>query len=146
MKTLELILPVIVAGSILVGGCGPKNQSSGADTDPAGHRPDSAAIASDSPANAEVKTYHAHGTPRKIDVSSHTVVIEHEKIEGFMDAMTMPFTVSDPAVLARMTVGTPIDFTLRVAGWEMEVTDVQPGSGADTGRGASDSAERGGKK
>ena len=41
-----------------------------------------------------------------VDVNSATqVVIDHKEIPGFMDAMTMPFEVSDPALLADVTRG-----------------------------------------
>ena len=42
-------------------------------------------------------------------------MVDHEKIEGYMDAMTMPFKVADPAILKQVTVGENTHFTIRVA-------------------------------
>ena len=40
--------------------------------------------------------------------SERRVVVEHEEIAGFMDAMTMPFTVRDPALIADLQPGDQI--------------------------------------
>jgi protein SCO1/2 len=125
---LRLFLPVIVAVALIPAACDSGKETADTASGTAGL--DSAAIAADSPANAEVRTYVVRGIPRKIDEAGGSVTIEHEEIKGFMDAMTMPFPVSDPALFKQMTVGQPIRFTLRVAGWEMQITKVEPDSGS----------------
>ncbi len=42
--------------------------------------------------------------------SNTSLIIEHEKIEGYMDAMTMPFKVADTVMIQHLEVGTPIKF------------------------------------
>ncbi len=44
------------------------------------------------------------------------VVIDHDAIEGFMPAMSMPFTVADPALLAEVDPGDEVRGTLVVGG------------------------------
>ena len=43
--------------------------------------------------------YHLKGVVKKVDPASGKLMIAHEAIEGFMDAMTMPFAYQDRAVL-----------------------------------------------
>lgn len=40
----------------------------------------------------------------------YSVLIEHEKIDGFMDAMTMPFTVKDSLEIQSLEIGQAIQF------------------------------------
>lgn len=42
--------------------------------------------------------------------TNETLIIEHEKIPGFMDAMTMPFTVKHPNQLKHLNIGDAIKF------------------------------------
>lgn len=45
------------------------------------------------------------GTIKDIKGDGSTLVIAHEEIKGFMKAMTMPFTLSDPALGKGLSVG-----------------------------------------
>lgn len=55
-------------------------------------------------------------TGEVVEVRSATeVVVAHDDIEGFMDAMTMPFTVSDPELLEGVDPGDRVAGTLVVA-------------------------------
>ena len=89
---LFCVLAGLTVGSI--GACeSPESQS---DT-----REQSSAVQASSPApdtmsdTTSARTYTATGTVRSITPSGSHVVIDHEQIPGFMDAMTMPFRVSD---------------------------------------------------
>lgn len=115
---------VMVAGALVLPGCGSQKEPGARDAVVGDAAPDSTAIAADSPERLRIMTYEATGTPRKIDMARGEITIEHEKIEGFMEAMTMPFKVADPAMLKQVTVGKPVRFTLRVAGWEMTITKI----------------------
>jgi Cu/Ag efflux protein CusF len=44
--------------------------------------------------------------------SSHQVVVDHQEIKGFMDAMTMGYRVNPPSVLEGLNAGDKIRFTL----------------------------------
>lgn len=54
-----------------------------------------------------------------------TVFIEHEDIDGFMPAMTMPFTAADSTSLTTLGVGDAISFTLVVTRGTAWIEDVQ---------------------
>jgi len=61
-----------------------------------------------------VQTYPAKGVVREIRTNTQTVVIQHEAIANYMDAMTMPFKVVEPAALANLRPGDEITFQLHV--------------------------------
>jgi protein SCO1/2 len=66
------------------------------------------------PSVTEVKEFKLAGTIKKIDQESRQVTIRHQAIEGFMEAMTMPFRLEDTAVLDDLRPGDEIEATLRV--------------------------------
>ncbi len=44
--------------------------------------------------------------------SNHQVVVDHEEIQGFMDAMTMGYRVDPPSLLEGLKAGDTIRFTI----------------------------------
>src|ERR1044071_1281345 len=44
--------------------------------------------------------YPVRGVLKEIKPDEHQLVISHEAIPGFMEAMTMPFNVKDPVLLS----------------------------------------------
>ena len=46
-----------------------------------------------------VRRYTLHGKVKSVDVANKTANIYNEKIEGWMDAMTMEYPVPDPTKL-----------------------------------------------
>ena len=52
------------------------------------------------------------GIVQKVVAGDRRVVIAHDDIPGFMRAMTMSFEVTDPALLAQLTPGERVRFTL----------------------------------
>ena len=75
------------------------------------------AEASSSSAPAQGPTrYAGHGVVKAIDPTKTSVTIAHEEIPGFMKAMTMPFEVSSPSVLAGIAVGDTVDFSFTYDG------------------------------
>lgn len=60
------------------------------------------------------KTYKLHGKVISIDRLGHQLIIDHDAIPGFMDAMTMPYPVKDDAMLNEVSPGDEIEADLRV--------------------------------
>jgi Cu/Ag efflux protein CusF len=123
-NTLDRV--ILLTGSILLASlaaCGEGDTSTreGAPVDTAA----SSAPSSGDTSEAAVKTYVFHGTPTAIDTARNMITIEHEKIGDYMEAMTMPFKVADPALLTKVAVGRSTHFTLRVAGSRALIVDVK---------------------
>ncbi len=66
------------------------------------------------PKPAETKDYPLKGVVAEVDRAQGIVEIEHEDIPGLMPAMTMPFTVTDKALLEDLQPGDEVEGTLRV--------------------------------
>ncbi len=60
--------------------------------------------------------YQARGTVYDVKPDQGSVLIDHEAIPGFMDAMTMTFDVRDPELLARLSPGQVIEFEIDASG------------------------------
>lgn len=60
------------------------------------------------------KIYKLHGKVISIDKLGHQLIIDHDAIPGFMDAMTMPYSVKDDAMLGQVSAGDEIEADLRV--------------------------------
>ena len=58
--------------------------------------------------------YQLHGVIRRLDAAQHTATIKHEKIEGWMEAMTMEFPVPNQDEFAKLAVGQSIQATVFV--------------------------------
>ena len=56
-------------------------------------------------ANAGVSVYHLRGKVVSTDPAHGIVVLNHEAIAGFMEAMTMPYQLKDPSVLSELHPG-----------------------------------------
>ena len=65
-------------------------------------------------AAATNQTYAVRGVIQQIPPDQHHVTIKHEKIPGYMAAMTMDFSVRDTNALAGFAPGDEISFTLVV--------------------------------
>ena len=50
--------------------------------------------------DANVKRYHLVGKVVSVDTKGSSVVVDHQAIPGFMDAMTMAYPVRDVRILA----------------------------------------------
>lgn len=67
------------------------------------------------------KTYKLHGKVISIDKLGHQLIIDHDAIPGFMDAMTMPYPVKDDAMLGQVAAGDEIEADLRVQEAKAEI-------------------------
>lgn len=61
-----------------------------------------------------VQRYPVTGLVLSVDAPHATVLVSHDPIPNYMDAMTMPYRVDDPRVLANLKPGERIKFTLVV--------------------------------
>lgn len=68
------------------------------------------------------KRYALKGKVTKVERELKQVVIEHEEVKGYMEAMTMPFPLTDEKVLGKLKAGDKIEATLvvGVGMWRLE--------------------------
>jgi protein SCO1 len=60
------------------------------------------------------KPYPLKGVVVSVDPAAAKVIVRHEEIRGYMDAMTMPFNVAEPKMLAELRPGDEIEAKLVV--------------------------------
>ena len=68
------------------------------------------------------------GAVLRLDAQGHIATIKSEKIEGWMEPMTMDFPVKDDADFAKLHPGETIRATVFVQGLQYWVGNVQPDS------------------
>jgi protein SCO1 len=84
------------------------------------------------------KRYELRGKVVSVDRAQRQAMIEHEQIEGFMDAMTMPFNVREDWAFSALAPGQSIQATLVVQGdrsWIEKIT-LSKGEPASSSEGA----------
>lgn len=64
--------------------------------------------------NPPAKHYEMHGKIMAVDLMGKELIVEHDAIPGFMEAMTMPYPVSSPALLQQVHPGDEIKADLAV--------------------------------
>ena len=62
----------------------------------------------------ETRDFTVRGVVREAQPGKSQLVVKHEEIPGYMDAMTMPFQVRDPKILESVKAGDDITFQLHV--------------------------------
>jgi protein SCO1/2 len=60
------------------------------------------------------RPYPFKGVVVSVDAAASKVIVRHEEIRGYMDAMTMPFSVAEPKMLAELRPGDEIEAKLVV--------------------------------
>jgi protein SCO1/2 len=75
-------------------------------------------------ATAADKEYAVSGMVVAVDVAAKRFTVSHERIPGFMDAMTMPFDVRQASDLRGVVPGAIVDFTLVVGEKEALATQI----------------------
>ncbi|HKQ74936.1 MAG TPA: SCO family protein [Blastocatellia bacterium] len=65
-------------------------------------------------ASSSAQKYVVKGKVVSTDLANHRVTIDHEEIKGYMEAMTMPFTLLDDWVYPELKTGSQIQATLVV--------------------------------
>ena len=71
-----------------------------------------------------VQTFRAQGVVKELEADGRTVVIAHEAVPNYMEAMTMPFKVKEPRELAGLRPGDKIFFRLEVTDSESWVEGI----------------------
>ena len=66
------------------------------------------------PAGGAEKPYPLKGVVVSVDAEASKVIVRHEEIPGYMDAMTMPFNVAETKMLAELHPGDEIEAKLVV--------------------------------
>jgi protein SCO1/2 len=77
---------------------------------------------SNSPA---IKHYSLHGKIMSVDKIGHELIIDHDAIPGFMEAMTMPYSVTEDKLLNQVSPGDEIKADLKVQGDHIAIDRVQ---------------------
>src|SRR5437870_1795254 len=72
-------------------------------------------IAQTSGSNAALRSFEARGVIRQLRPDTDSVVIQHEAIPNYMDAMTMPFKARTGAELKGLREGDVVSFRLQVS-------------------------------
>jgi protein SCO1 len=90
-KLFRQLFASVALGAVLLAGCH-SGQNSG----------------SENSANSDVRVYHLRGKVVSTDPSSGIVVLNHEAIPGFMEAMTMPYQLKNPGVISALHPGDTI--------------------------------------
>jgi len=72
-----------------------------------------------------IKHYALHGKIMSVDKLGHDLIIDHDAIPGFMDAMTMPYPVSDNAMLDQVSAGDEIKADLKVQGESIAIDKLE---------------------
>src|SRR5215470_10863972 len=65
-------------------------------------------------ASSAAQRYEIRGKVVSVDKANHKVMIAHEEIKGYMEAMTMPFTLFNDDVYSELKPGSQILATLVV--------------------------------
>ena len=86
----------------------------------------SAQIATPAAATAAEKTYELHGKIVSRDAAAGTVTVDHERVEGLWEPMTMAFEIRGSDVGSLPPDGTRIRATLHVEQGRNWLTDVRP--------------------
>lgn len=70
------------------------------------------------------QVFSARGVVRGVVPDLGVVILSHEDIQGFMPAMTMGFTVTDPGLLTAVQAGDVVRFTLRGVPPRMAISEM----------------------
>ena len=71
------------------------------------------------------KEYKLAGEVVRLDTQVRTATIKHQKIEGWMEAMTMEFPVREAKEFEKLAVGKKITATVYVNGDEFWIGNIQ---------------------
>lgn len=113
MKKLDLLILLIFALCF----------TTACDKTPRSEQPNKDTIAV--PTRSAQKSFEVRAKVTAISSRDNTITLDHEKMEGFMDAMKMPFRVADPSLLNQVKVGVDGQFTIRIVEGEGIIYAVQ---------------------
>ena len=78
------------------------------------------------------KAYTFRGKVEAVNTGTNSVTVNGEKVEGWMDAMTMGYKVDDPAVLKNVKVGDRITATVYEGDMTLHKLQVVPKGSGDS--------------
>lgn len=76
--------------------------------------------------NTSTQHFAVRGVVRELKADGRTVIIRHEEIPGYMEAMTMPFKVRDTNVLDGVRAGAEVTFRLNLTDDASWIDQVRP--------------------
>ena len=82
-------------------------------------------------AKGKAKSYTFHGKVEAVDGSAKSLKVNGEKVEGWMDAMTMDYKVDDAEVLKKVKTGDQIMATVYEGDLVLHKVTVMPKSSGD---------------
>jgi Cu/Ag efflux protein CusF len=80
------------------------------------------------PAPKPVAEYQMRGEVVSLDTAAHLATIKHDKIEGWMEAMTMEYPFKDTQEFSKLKVGEKIQAKIEVQGTEYWIASVSEDS------------------
>jgi Cu/Ag efflux protein CusF len=72
----------------------------------------------------EIKHYSMHGQIIRLDEKDKLATIKHDKIEGWMGAMTMDYPIKNDKDFSALHEGDKIDATVDVQGLDYSLSDI----------------------
>jgi len=78
------------------------------------------------------KTHLFHGKVEAVNESAKSLRVNGEKVEGWMEAMTMDYKVDDPAVLKKVKAGDQIMATVYDGDLVLHKIEVTPSGSGDS--------------
>jgi len=81
--------------------------------------------------NANTKEYQATGEILALDPAAQTAKVRANKIEGWMDAMTMEFPVKDTQEFKKLRIGETIHAEVVVEGTDYWLSGIKEGPGEE---------------
>src|SRR6185436_11596429 len=81
-------------------------------------------LASSKPEEANWRSFAARGVVKELKADDGTILVSHEAISNYMDAMTMPFKVKEPKELTNLRPGDQVSFRLSVTDTESWIDQV----------------------
>jgi protein SCO1 len=116
-------LYLLLSGSIwFAGGCSP---GAGPGSAPISPGKTAAKLAKNQNKGRREIDYRLKGVVKKVDVDKGRLMIAHEAVAGFMEAMTMPFYYQDRALLESLKSGDDVEATLHVVQEDGVVADYE---------------------
>jgi len=79
--------------------------------------------------NANKKSYSLHGTIEAVKDADQKVTVKHDKIEGYMGAMTMDYKVGDAGMIKKLKTGDEVTATLYDGDFTLYNIQVKSGDG-----------------
>jgi Cu/Ag efflux protein CusF len=86
-------------------------------------------------ASSEKKAHSFHGKVESIDRNTRSLIVNGDKVEGWMDAMTMTYKVDNPSILDKVRPGDQITATVYDGDYSLHKVQI-------VGRSAPDSKSR----